>query len=149
MFATTNHDIASNIACARSFIDQVWNGQRISLLADFLSADYVDNAYSPPDVNGLRKILGEMKQAFPDTHQTIECITAQDDMVVCRIVLNATHLGAFRDTPASGRSIRVNVYRSFRFQDGKIAEHWGLLDTANLLRQIGSAVSDRNACAKV
>jgi steroid delta-isomerase-like uncharacterized protein len=136
-----------HIACVRSFIDQIWNAQNTASLSNFLVADYVDHAYTPPDAGGLLNILSEMRKAFPDAHQTIKAITAQDDMVVCRIVLSATHTGTFRASVATGNAILVNVYRSFRMQDGKIAEHWALLDTASLLRQIGSVASSNNACA--
>ena len=144
-----SHTIDHNIACVRNFIDQIWNRQQVTRLDDYLGADYVDHAYTPPNVNGLLKILSEMQTAFPNALQAIESMTVQDDMVVCRIVLSATHLGPFRNVPASGSKVRVNVYRSFRFQHGKIVEHWALLDTASLLRQIGSAVSSQNACVVV
>jgi len=149
MSDTVDHNIAAQIACVRNFIDHIWNRRQVTRLDDYLSVDYVDHAYAPPNAGGLLKILSEMQTAFPDAQQTVESMTAQDDMVVCRITLSATHLGSFRNTPASGNSVRVNVYRSFRFQQGKIVEHWALLDTASLLRQIGSAVSSQNACAVV
>jgi hypothetical protein len=38
------------------------------------------------------------------------------------------------------------VYREFRLADGKIAEHWALLDTPTLLHQIGARPSPENAC---
>jgi steroid delta-isomerase-like uncharacterized protein len=142
-----DHNIAAHTALVREFIDHIWNRQQIEQLGDYLADDYIDHAYQPPNATGLANMLGELKRAFPDAHQAVESITAQDDMVVCRITLTATHQGQFRNAPATGNSMRVNVYRSFRIANGKIAEHWALLDTANLLRQIGSAVSNQNACA--
>ena len=147
MQTVTDHNIAANAALVREFIEQIWNRRQAASLAQYLSDDYIDHAYQPPNAIGLSNMLAELKQAFPDAHQSPECTTAQDDMVVCRLTLTATHQGQFRTTPATGNSVRVQVYRSFRIANGKIAEHWALLDTANLLRQIGTAVSNQNACA--
>ncbi len=137
-----------NIDHVRRFIANVWNGRRLGTLGDYLSEDYVDHAYQPGNAQGLLAMLNELGAAFPDAQQQIDAITAQDDMVVCRMQLQATHAGAFRTSPASGKHISVALYRSFRLREGKIAEHWALLDTASLLRQIGAGASDANACKR-
>jgi steroid delta-isomerase-like uncharacterized protein len=147
-----HHNIAENCALVRDFIEQIWNrrgdGGNRTRLSKYLADDYVDHAYQPANADGLSNMLAQLAQAFPDAQQHIDAITAQDDMVVCRITLTATHLGQFRDAPASGNPVSVQVYRSYRVVAGKIAAHWALLDTASLLRQIGTTVSQQNACAR-
>jgi hypothetical protein len=39
------------------------------------------------------------------------------------------------------------LIRTYRVTGGRIAEHWGLLDTARLLRQIGAPLDPQHACA--
>jgi hypothetical protein len=41
--------------------------------------------------------------------------------------------------------LQALVYREYRLTGGRIAEHWALLDTATLLRQIGAGPSPENA----
>jgi predicted ester cyclase len=147
MNSVFDNTAAWKIARALRFIDDVWNQQNLANLDDYLSTNYVDHAYQPANQAGLVNMLSELKRAFPDAVQTVECTTAQDDIVVFRMVLRATHRGPFRQIDATGNSVCVNVYRSFRFARDKIVEHWALLDTATLLRQIGSGVSATNACA--
>jgi predicted ester cyclase len=53
-----------------------------------------------------------------------------------RLRLTGTHNGTFRTKDATGNKIDVRAVRWFRMVDGKIAEHWALLDTLALLRQI-------------
>jgi len=143
-----HHNIAANCTLVRAFVEQIWNRRDMAHLSEYLAANYIDHAYQPANAEGLRNMLTQLGQAFPDAHQQIDAVTAQDDMVVCRITMTATHQGQFRDAPASGNAVRVQVYRSYRIVDSKIAEHWALLDTATLLRQIGAAASNQNACVR-
>lgn len=137
-----------NIECVRQFIDTIWNRRELNASGNFLGDDYLDHAYEPGNQQGLLAMVQELTAAFPDARQRIESITAQDDMVVCRMRLEATHDGAFRQTPASGKQIKVSLYRSFRLHEGRITEHWALLDTTSLLRQIGALPMGKNACKR-
>ena len=40
--------------------------------------------------------------------------------------------------PATGREIHVDAISVMRIDDGKIAEHWCVWDTAGMLQQIGA-----------
>ncbi|WP_306969498.1 ester cyclase [Streptomyces afghaniensis] len=41
-------------------------------------------------------------------------------------------------TPATGRSIKVLELRMFKVADGKLTEHWGLIDLVTLFAQLRS-----------
>ncbi len=130
------------------FINEFWNRADVQAAERWLSADYVDHAYQPADRSGLQQTLAAINSSFPDHRWSIESSTAEGDLVVVRMRMQATHQGDFRGTPASGNPIDVSAYRTFRISNGQIAEHWALLDTATLLRQIGSAPTPQNACAR-
>jgi predicted ester cyclase len=40
--------------------------------------------------------------------------------------------------PATGKRVRVDVMDIIRLADGRFVEHWGLVDQAGLLRQLGA-----------
>ena len=94
--------VTGNIEHVREFVDVIWNRRQVDAINDYLAEDYLDHAYQPGNVQGLLAMLNELGAAFPDARQDIETITAQDDMVVCRMHLQATHTGAFRTSPAAG-----------------------------------------------
>jgi len=48
----------------------------------------------------------------------------------------ATHSGDFMGLPATGKPVHFTEIRVRRIQDGKCAEHWGLLDQATFLSQL-------------
>lgn len=136
-------------ALVRSFVDETWNRSDPSRVDGFLTPDYVDRTYQPPDAAGLKKQMVELAEAFPDHHTQLEDCLVEGDRVVMRMRLTGTHQGRFRDVPASGHRIDVRVVRWFRLSGQRIAEHWALLDTAALLRQIGATPTPGNACKVV
>ncbi len=136
----------ANSATVRAFIEAFWNGRERDSVERFLTPGYVDHAYTPHTADGLMTTAGELAAAFPDHCGTVEAVAAQGDKVMVRLTLRGTHDGPFRGTPPTGNPVEVTVYREYRLIDGKIAEHWALLDTATLLRQIGSRPSVENVC---
>lgn len=137
-----------NIETVRDFIESFWNRRDPDAIDRYLTDDHVDHAYSPKTVEGLRAAGNALVTAFPDQCSTIETMIAEGDRVVARLTLRGTHRGPFRGTGATGNSVEVTVYREYRLIDGKIAEHQGLLDTATLLRQIGTSPTPENACER-
>jgi len=138
----------TNSDTVRAFIEAFWNERDLDSAGRFLAPDYVDHAYSPHTADGLKKTAGELAGAIPDHRSIIEDLVAQGDKVVARMVLRGRHGGPFRGAPPTGNPVEVNVYRMYRLAGGKIAEHWALLDTATLLRQIGAPPSPENACKR-
>jgi len=138
---------SGNVETVHDFIESFWNRQEADAIDRFLTNDYVDLAYSPKSVEGLRATGNALVTAFPDARSTIESVIAEGDRVVVRLTLRGTHQGPFRGTEATGNPVEVTGYREYRLVDGKIAEHHGLLDTATLLRQIEAGPPPENACA--
>ncbi|WP_246469514.1 ester cyclase [Cohnella nanjingensis] len=129
-----------------AFVREFWNEGNLYCLERYLSADYIDHAYVPGNREGLAQMAGILRAAFPDQASAVESMVAQDDRVVVRLRLTGTHEGNFRGTEATFNPVDVKLYREYRIADGKIAEHWALLDTASLLRQIGAELNEQPAC---
>jgi predicted ester cyclase len=135
-----------NIEVIRSFIRNFWNEGNLNCTDQYLTSDYVDHAYVPNNKVGLEMMARTLNDAFPDQVFTEESILAQGDCVVVRLRLRGTHLGNFRGTEATNHLVDVKLYREFRLKEGKISEHWALLDTASLFRQIGAELHEQPVC---
>ena len=46
--------------------------------------------------------------------------------------------GAFGDMAATGRKIDIGVLDLFQIRDGKLIEHWALLDNLGMMKQLGA-----------
>ncbi|MBP2703218.1 ester cyclase [Microbispora sp. RL4-1S] len=94
----------------------------------------------PIDATGaeaLKHVWARLFQTFPDLHVEVEDMIAEGDRLVCRNTVTGTHRGDFMGLPPTGRSVAYNEIFIFRFADGRIAETWGVVDVAGLMRQLG------------
>jgi steroid delta-isomerase-like uncharacterized protein len=94
---------------------------------------------APEGKAGVRALFQSMFDAFPDFEMTIEDTIAEGDKVVTRVRATGTHQGEFMGIPATGRRIDVPLIDVARIRDGKIAEHWGVMDSASMMQQLGVA----------
>jgi predicted ester cyclase len=121
---------------ALRFVEEVWQQRTPDAVFRFTGPAFIDHAYSPGTAAGHARMVDTFCAAFSAARHTVEHAAAQGDMVLMRLRLTATHSGRFREHEASGALIDVQQYRSFRFDGGRLVEHWALLDTTALLRQI-------------
>ena len=52
--------------------------------------------------------------------------------------MTGTHQGEYLGLPPTGRSVTYNEIFIFRFEGGRIAETWGVVDLLAQLRQLGA-----------
>ncbi len=140
-----------NADTVRDFIAAFWDGDDADVADRFLTTTYIDHAYTPANIAGLknqhrefmaggvfrtksrhRRHRGGRRQGVGPCH-------------LCAAVNEVDRFGAVR--PPMGR-VEVTVYRTYRLAGGKIAEHWALLDTSSLPRQLGAQPSPENACKR-
>ncbi|WLW55605.1 ester cyclase [Streptomyces sp. YU58] len=108
------------------------------------------DAYVAPDVlfhapvpmgetgaRALKRVWEVLLRAFPDIHVAAEDVIAEGDRVVSRNTVTGTHRGEFRGLAPTGRTVRYDEIFVFRFEDGRIAEIWGVVDVFTQLRQLG------------
>ena len=82
------------------------------------------------------KFAATILEAFPDKQYTVEEIIGQGDKVLVRMTVKGTHQGMFFGTAPTGNTIDVTLYRQYRVEDGKIAEHRGWIDMVTMWSQI-------------
>jgi steroid delta-isomerase-like uncharacterized protein len=85
----------------------------------------------------LKEVFGRLHQVFPDLQVTVEDLIAEGDKVAGRNSVTGTHRGDYMGVPPTGRTIAYNEIFVFRFEDGRIAETWGVVDVFSQLKQLG------------
>jgi steroid delta-isomerase-like uncharacterized protein len=130
----------SNTDTVRAFMQTVWDAGQPEAAEAFLAPVYTDHAYAGGGREGLKAQIAQLSSAFTDVSHVIEDIVADGDRVMLRARLRGTHTGQFRHVPPSGVKIDVRVARWFSLEQGRIAEHWALLDTAGLFAQLGADI---------
>jgi predicted ester cyclase len=113
----------------RRLVDDVMNAGRL---------DVIDEIYTAEMAPAARRWITPFRDSFPDVRMDILDLIAEGDKVVGRFHCSATNLGPWRGNPPTGRRFeRVDEVYFFRIVDGRIAEAWGLEDTASRERQLG------------
>ena len=87
---------------------------------------------------GLKHHHHVLLLAVPDLHLPIHIVMADDDKVLACLRFRGTHKGEFFGHKPTGNAIDVEVFDLFRLEGGKLVEHWAMVDTLGLLKQLGA-----------
>ena len=97
---------------------------------------------------GMQQVFETLFETFPDFNYRILEATAEDDRVVCKVMMTGTHLGqpkvmnsAFggmlTGVKPTGRKVEALQFHSFRIRGDEIAEHAAVRDDLGMLKQLG------------
>lgn len=142
--STVSSSIEANKALLRRYKTGILNDRDIDALGDVAEADYVDHAAFPgqaPGLEGLKQRATILWQAL-DPRWTIDDIVAERDIVVLRWHLSGRHVGAFAGMSATGTSCVIRGIDMYRVRDGKMAEHWNVVDMYGFWQQVTGAAAD-------
>jgi steroid delta-isomerase-like uncharacterized protein len=123
-----------------NFMDEVMSKGNIDAADKYMHADAIDHAPwpgQPANLEGFKAGLAQLRTSFPDLKVDIERLVSEGDMIVSHFAISGSHLGEFMGAPATGKTFRVEAIDIIRMDEGKIAEHWGLMDTASMGEQLG------------
>ncbi|MCW6004182.1 ester cyclase [Micromonospora sp. CPCC 205371] len=124
------------------FYDEVFRRRNVDALDDLLADDFVEHIPGPaqsPDKQGAKDLIRQVLAAFPDLEIEIVREVAEGDTIASVLRFTGTHQGEFAGIPATGRRATVFVTDVGRMRDGRWVEHWGLVDFAGLMEQLGAA----------
>jgi steroid delta-isomerase-like uncharacterized protein len=126
---------------AQRWFDEVVNEGNLDAADEICSPDFVDHDPLPgtgADLAGLKDGVTQIRAAFPDIQAEADDIIVDGDHVAVRSTMRGTHEGDFLGMPASGKRIEVANYDFVRMDGDMCVEHWGVIDSAALMEQIGA-----------
>jgi len=129
-----------NKAIVRRWVASGWNTGDLSMVDEFYAADYTLHSPGAPDLRGtdaFKAYVTMYRTALPDMHFTIEDMLAEDDKVAWRVTARGTHRGELMGIAPTGKSAVIWAFIVSRFDAGKWAEDWVLVDTMGMLQQLG------------
>ena len=124
-------DAEANKEVYRHYIEELWNKRDQSAVDRYLAPNYVEhNKNLPPGRDGRWGFVSKVLTAFPDYHAEIQEVVAEGDRVVARVQWTGTQDGPYEGRPPTHNKLVFSTADFFRFENGKIAEHW---DVVNIL----------------
>jgi len=77
--------------------------------------------------------------AFPLYWLEVDEMIAEGDLVSLRVKMRGVHRGEFMGIPPTGKEIIIPGFLTYRIVNGKIADHWMMMDNNLMLQQLGAS----------
>jgi predicted ester cyclase len=119
---------------------EVLNNGQFGLLDEIVATDFVEHSAQPgvpATREGFKQAVKALKTAFPDLHYTIDDSIESGDRIVHRLTASGTMKGDFMGVPATGKRASWTEIHIGRVANGRLIEHWGLVDQLGMLVQLG------------
>jgi len=127
-------------ATQRRFIDEYQSKGDEAVAKELLADDFVDRTPFGPipgTKEGVLQLFAMLRGAFPDLHAEVHEMLVDGDKVITRKTFHGTHQGELMGIPATGKHVAWDVIDILRYEDGKMAEHWNVVDQFGLMSQLG------------
>ena len=129
---------SNNKPIVTNFIEEIWNQNQFNKIDKYISAKFIDHSLPPTlpaDKNGMKLWIIGTGKSF--AHKTIiDEIVCEDDNVMLKIRMQLKHIGVWRGIEPTHFEISTVGYRFYKLKDGKIVEHWCLLDGNSIENQL-------------
>ncbi len=119
---------------------EVFNNDNFGLISELVSTDFVEHTAQPgiaPTREGFKQFAMALKKAFPDLRYTIEDTLESGDKIVHRLTARGTMKADYMGMRATGKPAIWTEIHIGRVANGRLTEHWGLVDQLSLLIQLG------------
>jgi steroid delta-isomerase-like uncharacterized protein len=121
-----------------AFVDQVFNAGNVAVADQFITADYIQNTPGVPSGSqALQGMVAGIHTAFPDIQYTVYELATEGDYVAARMLISGTQEGDFMGIPATGNRVAAQSINFWRVENGKLAEHWEVVDQLSFFQQLG------------
>ena len=119
-----------NKKIVRRLWEEIWNQNML---------DVCDEIFDPEYARHEKEWVPIVRNAFPDTHITIEDMIAEENRVVTRYFFTGTHQADFWGVPPTGKTVKIKGIWIHRLANHRIVEgrDWGLIDVYGMMKQLG------------
>ena len=127
MAQTTKYEQHKDLV--RRIVDDMFNLGKVQVAAEIFAPNFIERGHETQagktgGPEGFVHFVSAIRSALPDIRATIHDMIAEGDYVAMWNTATATHRGELFGIPPSGRRISMKDFHFFRFQNGKIIEHW-------------------------
>ncbi len=119
---------------ARNFVEDIFNSRKTEMAENYVASNIIYHGMGE-EVTGLENFkqwVAEDLSAFPDMKVTILDGFGDQNKIVIRWNLKATHDKDFADFPATHRKFETQGVDIFHFDGNKIKEAWTITDLSVL-----------------
>lgn len=130
-----------NKRIVRRLVEEFQSGHKFEVGEELTADDFIDRTPGPGESGNKKDGLEFFKyiwEAFPDFSVEIKEQIAEGDRVATLKTFSGTHKGEFIGIPPTGKHVAFDVFDMLRIRDGKLVEHWNVVDMAGMWQQLGA-----------
>lgn len=123
----------------RRLYEEGLNQGRLEVFDEVATPDHVEHNPFPQQsqgVEGLKQRASMVRAAFNPTF-TLEHIIEDDDKVAVMWSNHGTHVGEWFGFAPTGKSVAAHGVDIFLLRDGRLAEHWDIVDVTDFFAKVG------------
>ena len=119
---------------ARRFIEEIFNERKSEAAKNFVTSDIVYHGMAEEvrSLEDFKKWVAEDLSAFPDMKITVVDEFGEENKLVVKWTLKATHEKDFADFPATHKKFEAQGVEILHFEGDKIKEAWTFSDLSVL-----------------
>ena len=139
MSAEHNKALCDRKALVSRYYEALWNRWDFALVDELIAESIIFRGslgISVQGRQGFRDYMRTIRAAFPDFHNRIEKLIAEDDQVAAKLTYTGTHQGEALGIAPTGRRVSYAGVALFRVVETRIAEGWVLGDIYGLMQQL-------------
>src|SRR5260370_3535405 len=137
---TRSMSVASNKILLERYYHQLWKLWDLGIADEIVARDvrfHGSLGIAVDGVEGFRCYVQLVRDAFPDFHNSIEDLMAEDDRVAARLRYTGTHSGPLFGVAPTRKRIEYAGLALFHIKDERIASGVVLGDLNALMQQLG------------
>ena len=121
---------SENKSIVTNFIEEIWNQSQFEKIDNYISTGFVDHSLPPTlpaNKDGMKLWIIGTGRSFE--HKTIiDDMVCENNKVMLKIKMQMKHIGVWRGIEPTHFENSIVGYRYYKLADGKIIEHWALID---------------------
>lgn len=124
----------------RDVNDNSWQANLVSLVESCVAPDVIlhNVPVKTPGRSGWIDFMISLGKAYPDSQTSYDLIMVEGNLACAHWTYTATHVAAMRSHSPTGKQLTVTGMLADRFENGKIVEHWAVIDRLGWLQQLGA-----------
>lgn len=132
--------MAAQEVTMRTIVD-LFNTSSTEGVENLLTENFVDHQMDPSitttGLQGVKDMMALYHTAFPDFKQEIIAMSTTGDRTYVHTHITGTNSGPWGAMPATNKAMDLMGVDIVRFENGKAAEHWGYMEEAKMMTQLG------------
>lgn len=134
----TGNQAEANKKVIGAFAEAVFVKKDLSAVEQYVRDDYIQhNPLVKQGAQGFKEFFSAWFISVPDWNYTLKKIVADGNEVWVYGAYSGTLKNDWLGIPAAGQQYAFDAVDIFRVHDGKLAEHWDVMDIFGLFKQLG------------